>query len=577
MTMHKEAPVFTHVGDLLAEMLAQAGVTHVFGVPGGQTTPLYQGIFDRRPRIDHVLMRDERSGVYAADGYARVSGRLGVCDATVGPGATNLVSGLAEALNSSIPVLAVVADIPRSWEHRRPFGNASQGFRQAETLRPVCKALIRLDDPEYAAATIALAIRTAVSGRPGPVVLEIPDDVFKLPVPDGPLPVVSGVCPPVRPVPSPDAMTAAVERLAAAQRPVLLVGSGAIGSAAWDEVTAVAERLHAPVLTTITGKGVIASGHPLSGGVAGIFGQTSANELLDAADTLLAIGTKLGQLTTFSWRYPRADQTLLHLDIDPAGFDQAATVTLAGDARETLRALLPLLPLLPATSAASDWGEAAVARATAGWERHNARQVPEPGTVDPRGVLDTLNMLMRPQDVLVCDASLSSGWGSAYFDIKVPGRRFFAPRGLAGLGWGGPAALGAQAALGDTGRVFALIGDGAWAYSFGEVESAVRRELPVVFVILNNGTLGWMRHGFERGGKVLSVDFTPSDFAGAARALGAFAATAGPHDDLEAVFAQAVRAGGPALVDTLSSAVLSPVLAPPDAKQAPGDVYAART
>jgi acetolactate synthase I/II/III large subunit len=573
MTMHKEAPVFTHVGDLLAEMLAQAGVTHVFGVPGGQTTPLYQGIYDRRPRIDHVLMRDERSGVYAADGYARASGRLGVCDATVGPGATNLVSGLAEALNSSIPMLAVVADIPRGWEHRRPFGNASQGFRQAETLRPVSKALVRLDDPEHAAATIALAIRTAVSGRPGPVVLEIPDDVFKMPVPDGPLPAISGACPPVRPVASPETLAAAVERLTAAQRPLLLVGSGAISSAAWDEVTALAERLQAPVLTTITGKGVIASGHPLSGGVAGIFGQTGANELLDAADTLLAIGTKLGQLTTFSWRYPRAGQTLLQLDIDPEGFDQAAVVTLAGDARETLRALLPLLPTDGHTD---DWGEAAVARANAGWEQHNARIAPEPGTVDPRGVLDTLNMLMRPQDVLVCDASLSSGWGSAYFDIKVPGRRFFAPRGLAGLGWGGPAALGVQAALGDSGRVFALIGDGAWAYSFGEVESAVRRELPVVFVILNNGTLGWMRHGFERGGKVLSVDFKPSDFAGAARAFGAFAVTAGPDDDLEAAFAQAVRNDGPALVDALSSAVLSPVLAPPSSAPASGDVYAAR-
>jgi acetolactate synthase I/II/III large subunit len=562
-----------HVGDLLAEMLMRSGVTHVFGVPGGQTTPLYQGIYDRRPRIDHVLMRDERSGVYAADGYARASGRMGVCDATVGPGATNLVSGLAEALNSSIPLLAVVADIPRGWEHRRPFGNASQGFRQAETLRPVSKALIRLDDPEHAAATIALAIRTAVSGRPGPVTLEIPDDVFKTQVPDQPIPEVSSACPPSRSVASGDALAAAVDLLTSASRPILLVGSGAITSAAWDEVTAVAERVQAPVLTSITGKGIIASGHPLSGGVAGVFGQTGANDLLAGADTIFAIGSKLGQLTTFSWRFPRSDQTLLQLDIDGGGFDQAAVATLAGDARETLRALLPLLPA--GARNGSGWGESAVTKARAGWDAYNDNVSMEAGKVDPRGVLDTINMLSRPGDVLVCDASLSSGWGSAYFDIKQAGRRFLAPRGLAGLGWGGPAAIGAQAALGDEARVFALIGDGAWAYSLSEAESAVRRDLPVIFVILNNGTLGWMRHGFERGGKVLSVDFHPSDFAAAARSFGATGLTVGPDDDLEAAFALALRMDGPCVIDAHSSSTMSPVLAPPaETAPDPEDVYA---
>lgn len=564
-----------HVGDLLAEMLMRSGVTHVFGVPGGQTTPLYQGIYDRRPEIDHVLMRDERSGVYAADGYARASGRMGVCDATVGPGATNLVSGLAEALNSSIPLLAVVADIPRGWEHRRPFGNASQGFRQAETLRPVSKALIRLDDPEHAAATIALAIRTAVSGRPGPVTLEIPDDVFKMQVPEQDIPEVSSECPPHRPVAAGDALAQAVEQLTTASRPILLVGSGAITSGAWDEVAAVAERVQAPVLTSITGKGIIPSGHPLSGGVAGVFGQTGANDLLAAADTIFAIGTKLGQLTTFSWRFPRADQMLIQLDIDGGGFDQATQVALAGDARESLRALLPLLPASGGNG--SGWGESAVAQARAGWEAYNDNTSIEAGKVDPRGVLDTVNMLSRPGDVLVCDASLSSGWGSAYFDIKQAGRRFLAPRGLAGLGWGGPAAIGAQAALGDSARVFALIGDGAWAYSLGEAESAVRRELGVIFIILNNGTLGWMRHGFERGGKVLSVDFHPSDYAAAARSFGATGLTVGPDDDLEAAFALALRLDGPCVIDAHSSSTMSPVLAPPAETQPDTENVYART
>lgn len=416
---------FPHVGDLLAEILATAGVQHVFGVPGGQTRPLYDGIFDRRPRIDHVLVRDERSGIYAADGYARASGRLGVCDATVGPGATNLVSGLAEALNSSTPLLAIVADIPRDQEHHRPYGQISQGFRQADTLRPVAKALVRLDDPATAASTIATAIQTALSDRPGPVVLEIPDDVFAGPVPPQDLPTLTICYPLVRPVAPADALDRAASLLLTSERPILLVGSGAIWSEAWDEVATLAEVLGAPVLTSITGKGIIDDGHPLSAGVAGFFGQTGANEVLAAADTILAVGCKLGQLTTFSWRYPRPDQKLIHLDVDPAAISSDAAVALVGDARECLRTLL--VHTHRSGPHHSAWGAASLPRAYASWHAHNASLTTEPGTVDPRDVVEAIAMTIGPDDVLVCDASLASGWGAAYLPIRQPGRRFMAP------------------------------------------------------------------------------------------------------------------------------------------------------
>lgn len=548
-------PEFQHVGDLLAQMLMDAGVRHIFGVPGGQTRPLYDGIHDRRPRIDHVLMRDERSGVFAADGYARASGSLGVCDGTVGPGATNLVSGLAEALNSATPLLAIVADIPRGWEHLRPFGNASQGFRQAETLRPVSKALVRLDAPEAAAATIALAVRTAVSGRPGPVVLEIPDDVFSAPVPEQTVPELAIACPPYRPVAAPEEIERVAERLRSSRRPVLLVGSGALTSGAWEAVAAVAERLGAPVLTSITGKGIIEDHHPLAGGVVGTFGRTEANEILAAADTVLAIGCKLGQLTTMSWRYPRVDQTLLQLDIDPAAVVGRTEAVLIGDARATLTVLGEVLE----GPGDGGWGRAAVERGRAGWEAYNARIGPEPGVVDPRGVLDAVNMVAGPEDALVCDASLASGWGAAYFSVRRAGRCFFAPRGMAGLGWGGPAAIGVQAALGPNRRVFALIGDGAWGYSLAEMESAVRRELPVVAVILNNGMLAWVHHGLRRNGKIMSAEFAATDYAAAAEACGALGVRVGSDDELEQALARALRAGRPALVDVRSSQDLSPI------------------
>jgi acetolactate synthase-1/2/3 large subunit len=550
-----------HVGDLLAEMLATAGVQYVFGVPGGQTRPLYDGIFDRRPRIDHVLVHDERSGIYAADGYARASGRLGVCDATVGPGATNLVSGLAEALNSSTPLLAIIADIPTHLEHRRPYGSISQGFRQAETLRPVAKAVIRLDHPTTAAATIATAITTALSDRPGPVVLEIPDDIFAGPVPPRDTPSLTTEYPLGRPIAPTDALDRTVDLLQFSQRPILLVGSGAIWSGAWDVVTELAERLAAPVLTSITGKGIIADGHPLSAGVAGVFGQTGANDLLANADSILAIGCKLGQLTTFSWRYPRPDQKLIHLDIDPSAISPDARAALVGDAKACLQTLLAQSPQTSPHD--PNWGATAVSRARASWHTYNTKFRTEPGTIDPRDVVESIAAIAGPDDILVCDASLASGWGAAYFPIRRAGRRFMAPRGLAGLGWGGPAALGAQTALGSTGRVFALIGDGAWGYSLAEVETAVRRNLPITFVILNNSTLAWVRHDRRDTGKVLSCDFSPSNYAAAATAFGATALRVAPEDDLETALASAVRIEGTSLLDIQSSARLAPILEPP--------------
>lgn len=553
------------VGDLLAEMLIEQGVRHVFGVPGGQTRPLYDAIHDRPGRIAHVLMRDERSGVFAADGYARITGGLGVCDGTVGPGATNLVSGLAEAKNSSVPVVAIVADIPRGWEHLRQFGNASQGFNQRPTLEPVSKAYFRVESVEAAASTFAAAFRTALENRRGPVVIEVPDDVFGADCEDW----VAGDTP-LR-IDTNDVVAdhvqieRAVALLRAAKKPVLLVGSGVHDSAAWDALREVAESLNAPVMSTITGKGAIADSHPLATGVVGIFGNSGANELFGEADVVFAIGTKLGQLTTFSWNMPRPDQTLIHLDADPGEIGRVfkPAVRLEGDARATLEVIGELLPPEPSSALDAGWGAPAVERARLHWLTYNTRMAAEPGMVDPRGVLAAINTAFTPSDVLVCDASLSSGWGAAYFAAQAAGRHFLAPRGMAGLGWGGPAAIGVQAALGDSARVVCLVGDGAWGYSLTDVESAVRQNLPVVFIVLNNGMLAWVHHSLVKNDKVMSSEFAPCDYAKAAEAFGALGVRVQRVAELEGALQEALAAGKPVVIDVHSSQMLSPVLAPP--------------
>lgn len=297
------------VGEKLAEVLAQNGVRFVYGVPGGQSLPLYEGIRKRPDQIQHILMRDERSAGYAADAYARMTGVTGVCDATVGPGATNLVSPLAEAYCSSIPLLAVLSDIPRFWEHRRVRGNASQGVQQLDIFRSVSKWQVTITDPRMLEDTVETAFRVATTGKPGPVVLSVPVDIGTMDFnfrERGRSSWGAGF-PRFRTVPDPDDVEQAVEQLSAAQKPVLVVGGGAHISGAENQVQRLVERLGIPLLTTISGKGIISEGHPLAFGVTGVFGNAVAGGILKEADLVFFIGSKIGELTTFGFRIPARD------------------------------------------------------------------------------------------------------------------------------------------------------------------------------------------------------------------------------------------------------------------------------
>ncbi|MBO0833421.1 MAG: thiamine pyrophosphate-binding protein, partial [Actinobacteria bacterium] len=310
-----------HGGALLLDLLAEHGVRHVFGVPGGQTLALYDAILDLAPAVTHVLLRDERSAAYAADSYARVTGQVGVCDVTVGPGAAKLPSGLGEALGASVPVIALISDLPARMAPHRYRGAASQALDQAALLAPVTKWLAAIPDAGSMPGLVRQAFRTATSGRPGPVGLLLPQDVL-----DGAAGPAApraearrfGSYPAFRPVPEPADVTAAAQVLRRAARPFLLAGGGVMHSDAGRAVTALAQRLSAAVATTLTGKGAIAEDDPLSVGVAGSMGTSSAATAFAEADVVLLIGTKASGGATYGWTLPRADQQVVQLDIDPA-------------------------------------------------------------------------------------------------------------------------------------------------------------------------------------------------------------------------------------------------------------------
>jgi acetolactate synthase-1/2/3 large subunit len=563
--------VTVHIGDQLVDRLIGYGIRHVFGCPGGQTLPLYNGIYKRAGEITHVLMRDERSAAFAADAYARATGRLGVCDATVGPGASNLVSGLVEAYSSSVPLLAIVSDIPRAWEHRRRLGSASQGYDQRKFLEGCVKWYGRVETPEMLGDILHACIRIATSGRPGPVVLEIPDDVFAGPAGPAGTPASPEwtVFPRLRPAADPAAVANAVAQLKTSTLPMIVAGGGALHAGAGAAVEALAELLGCPVATTVSGKGLVAETHPLSVGVAGRFGVPMANALLAAADLVIFIGCKTGQTTTNGWTLPELELPVVHIDVDPEeiGRNYRNTAGIFADAK---LGTASLVGALRADRPATAWDQAKITKLRTDWWDGpiTFKQAPKPGILKPQDLMRVMRGLMADRDLMVSDASLASGWIAGRWQICKAGRYSYAPRGLAGLGWGLPAAIGVSVALRgrpDAGRVVCLAGDGGWGYSMADVESAVRVGLPIIAIILNNSTLGWIKHSAANRypGEMVSENFIDVRFAEAAGAMGANAASVSLLDDFRAAFQKALSdtSATPWVIEVRSCDTETPVLA----------------
>lgn len=557
-----------HVGDELVERLIGYGIRRVFGCPGGQTLPLYNAIAKRRARIEHILMRDERSAGFAADAYARATGTVGCCDATVGPGATNLVSALAEAYTSSVPVLAIVSDVRRDWEHNRRFGAASQAFDQRRLLEGTAKWYGRVEDAGNLAQVLHACLRIATAGRPGPVVLEIPDDVFAGPASRAtfaPSPRWARY-PRLRPAADPAAIEEAADLLADSRRPLVVAGGGVLIADAVAEVAALAEALDGLVATTMSGKGAIAEDHPRSVGVVGRFGVPMANEALGEADGVVFIGSKVGQTTTLNWTLPTPGAHVVEIDVDAEelGRNSVDSVGIVADAKLGTAALGAALG---GDARRSDWDPARIADARQRWWEGpvDYRAEPVPGVLKPQDVVRVLSARMSSEDVLVCDASLSSGWGATRWRAAGAGRSFLAPRGLAGLGWGLPAAIGAAAArseAGQLGRVYCLAGDGGWAYSLAETETAARHGLPIIAVVLNNSTLGWIRHTADDRypGEMVSQDFIDVRYGAAASALGAVGTYVTSLDGLGEALDGAADQTAPCVIEVRSCDTETPVI-----------------
>jgi acetolactate synthase-1/2/3 large subunit len=494
----------------------------------------------------------------------------------VGPGAAKLPSGLGEALGASVPVIALVSDLPTRVAAHRYRSAASQALDQAALLTPVTKWLASVPDAASMPGLVRQAFREATSGRPGPVALLLPQDVLDAPA--GPVTPRAasarfGVFPAFRPPPEPADVAAVAQVLRRAARPFLLAGGGVMHSGAGPALVALAERLSAAVGTTLTGKGAIAEDHRLSVGVTGTMGTGAAATALAEADVVLLAGTKASGGATYGWTLPSAGQQVVQLDIDPAELGRAFEVAAAmlGDARAGLTALLTELGTGLAGGAEPDRGawRDRLAALTADWRATRDRErASDAIPIAPQRVLAALEETLAPGDCLICDASLASGWGGVYFEQRRPGRQVLFPRGQAGLGYALPAAIGAATATATAAtaaragaRTVVLTGDGALGYAVGELATVTELGLPITVVVLNNRSLSWIRWyrriTFGRGWE--DDDFADVAYADVAAAFGMHGVRVTDPAELSAALASALRSDRPALVDVVTEAWETPI------------------
>jgi acetolactate synthase-1/2/3 large subunit len=525
-------------GRAMAEMLRLYEAGPMFGMGGFQLLPFYEGM--RALGLRHFLINDERCGAFAADSYARVSGRPGICDGTLGPGATNLVTGLVESLNAGVPIIAITGDTHRahSWK------NMTQECRQLDILRPAVKDVLRVEQVARVPEFMRRAFAVATSGRAGPVVLDVPEDVahgeHEFTAADFHIDPDTLAAPARRTRPAASDLRRAAALLAKAKRPILLVGGGVHLSGACAALQKFAESQAIPVAHTMSGKGSIACTHALS---AGLFGRYSriANELIAESDCILVIGCKLGEIATKRFALIPSGVPLIHLDIMPEeiGRTTRADVALWGDAREGLADL-----------------DAELADGASGRRNARADYVREIGTrmdkwrVDatPRytsaerpinmgRLIGELQKLMPKNGILIADGGFAAHWTGLLYDTKAAGRTYIADRGLASIGYGLPGALGAQLAAPDA-PVVGITGDGGCNMVIGEMETARRTGANFVLVVVNNAASGYVKalqHAMYKG-HYQSSELVEMDYSAIGRAMGCRGIRVENPDDLAAAF-----------------------------------------
>jgi acetolactate synthase-1/2/3 large subunit len=541
-------------GEAIARMIRASGAGPMFGMGGFQLLPFYDAA--RRLEMQHYLVNDERTGVFAADAYSKASGRVGLVDATLGPGAANLVTGLLEALNAGTPLVAVIGDSHRdhSWK------NMTQESRQVDILRPACKELIRIETIERIPELMRRAFIVATTGRPGPVVVDVPEDiahgVHVFPESEFYLNARYQRAPALRCRPEAESVGLAARMISEARRPIILAGGGVHISGAANALSEFARAFNMPVAHTLSGKGAIACNDPLSAGLFGRFDRI-ANSLIAESDLIVVIGCKLGEIATKRYTIPPPGKKIIHLDIVAEEIERTARPELAlwGDA---LSGIQDLSAALAADQRQIHCRQAPYAsevlRRMETWrDGVSARLNSDETPVNMARLMTEINRALPGDGYLVADGGFAAHWGGLLFDTKQPGRAFIPDRGLASIGYGLPGAIGV--ALAAEGRaVLSLTGDAGFNMSLGELETARRLRVTFTLIVVNNGASGYVKalqHQLYGAGAYHASDLAEMNYADIAKAFGCNGIRVEEPGQLAGALRQALSSEGPTVVDVV--------------------------
>jgi len=508
--------------------------------------------------IRQILARTEAGAVYMADGYARVTGRPTFVYGAYGPGAANVAGSLAEPFWSSSPVVAMASAMRRTERHRMEY----QELDQPKMFEPVTKWAVEAADAKQLPRLMREAARRSVSGTPGPIYLGVPGDIYEDTIP-GHTPPATLERPPevplTRPAPSRSDAEAAVVALLQAKRPVILTGNGIHQSAAWRELQRFAELVRVPIVTSVAGKGSIPENHPLALGTVGRYSRNYANAALKSADVVLAIGSRLGGMVTDSYKLISPSTHLIHVTVeaDAIGLNFPTDLGLLADARAFLEMASDVATELSGdvTGPGEDRDAylSTLDEQRAEWRRRRDElaSTDVDGKLRPEAIMAALNSFMADDAIVCADTGYASAWPGGLLELRRAGRNFFRADGT--LGWSFAGALGAQLAAPER-QVFAVIGDGGFGYQVGELETAVRLNLPVVTIILNNRTLAFEAHvqTLLYDHLVPEVDdFVDVDYGLVARSFGADGVRVTNIAQMREALATAIERRVPTVIDAM--------------------------
>jgi acetolactate synthase I/II/III large subunit len=545
------APPVVPVGEVMrgarivVESLIREGVDVLFGYPGGAILHVYDELFQVQDRLRHILVRHEQGAVHAAEGYAQSTGKVGVCMVTSGPGATNVVTGLANAMMDSTPIVVISGQVPTT-----SIGN--DAFQEADIVgitRPCTKYNYLVKDVRELAATIKEAFYVARSGRPGPVLVDVPKDITAMECPF--------IYPTTVDIPSykptikghPLQVKKAVELIRQVERAVLYIGGGVINSGASEEVFELATRLNLPVTPTLMGLGGFPPGHRQSLGMLGMHGTYTANMAMAEAELIINIGARFDDRVTGKLECFARKAKKIHIDIDPSSVNKSVSVEvpIVGDAKTVTRQILDSLPDEPPPERPGWWPQLDAWRT-----RHPLKYRKRLDTIMPQQVIEELADLTGGKLICSTDVGQHQMWAAQYYPAET-GRKWLTSGGLGTMGYGLPAAMGA--AMAHPGEnVLCVSGDGSFQMCIQELATCVHENLNVKVVLLNNNYLGmvrqWQELFYSRRYSEVGMKYFP-DFVKIAEAYGATGLRAEKPEDLRAVLEKGLATPGTVVMDLI--------------------------